>query len=160
MNIFFSLHQASAADISGWGWVLIFLVVVAILALILWWATQYTPQDPYTPKGEGHHAEHHEAASVEATRTAEVSVPVEPDDLKKIEGIGPKTERILNEHGIMTFAQLAETSEETLQAILDEAGFRLGDPGTWAEQAALAAKGDWEALETLQDALKGGRRVA
>ncbi len=160
MNILFSLHQASAADISGWGWVLIFLLVVAILALILWWATRYTPQDPYTPKGEGHHAEHQAAAPVEATRAAEVPAPLEPDDLKKIEGIGPKTERILNEHGIMTFAQLAATSEETLQAILDEAGFRLGDPGTWAEQAALAAKGDWEALETLQDALKGGRRVA
>ncbi len=160
MNLFFSLHQAPAMALSGWGWVLIFLLVVAVLALILWWATQYTPKDPYTPKGEGHHETHHEQAPAEAARLAEVEVPVEPDDLKKIEGIGPKTERLLNEHGIMTFAQLAETSEETLQAILDEAGFRLGDPGTWAEQAALAAKGEWEALAALQDALKGGRRVA
>ncbi|RMF48767.1 MAG: 50S ribosomal protein L27, partial [Anaerolineae bacterium] len=63
------------------------------------------------------------------------------------------------EHGILTFAQLAETPVETLQAILDEANFRLGDPGTWAEQAALAARGEWDALQTLQDSLKGGRRV-
>ncbi len=159
MNVFFSLHQAPAMALSGWGWVLVFLLVVAVLALILWWATQYTPQDAYTPRG-GHGEAHEAHAPAEAaSRSAAVEIPSEPDDLKKIEGIGPKTERILNEHGITTFAQLAEASVETLQAILDEAGFRLGDPGTWAEQAALAAKGEWETLETLQEQLKGGRRV-
>jgi hypothetical protein len=36
---------------------------------------------------------------------------------------------------------------------------RLADPTTWPEQAGIAAKGDWEALEQLQAMLKGGRRA-
>lgn len=83
------------------------------------------------------------------------------DDLKKIEGIGPKIEELLNAAGITTFQQLAEASEETLQKILDEAGpnFKLADPGTWKKQAALAAAGNWEELSALQESLKGGREV-
>jgi hypothetical protein len=30
---------------------------------------------------------------------------------------------------------------------------------TWPEQAKLAASGEWEALEKLQDELKGGKRT-
>jgi hypothetical protein len=36
---------------------------------------------------------------------------------------------------------------------------RLADPVAWREQAALAATGEWEALEALQGTLKGGRRA-
>ena len=32
------------------------------------------------------------------------------------------------------------------------------DPSTWPEQASLAAAGEWDALQALQDELKGGRR--
>jgi hypothetical protein len=47
-----------------------------------------------------------------------------------------------------------------LQEILAEAGIsQIADPSTWPEQAKLAAAGDWEGLETLQDQLEGGRRV-
>ncbi len=87
------------------------------------------------------------------------SVPVPPDNLKRIEGIGPKISGVLQEAGIKTFAQLAETEVSRLQAILDDAGIRLAYPETWPEQAALAAAGDWDALTALQDQLKGGRRV-
>ncbi len=155
MSMYFSLHHAPAMALTGWGWVLVFLLAVAVVWLLLWLATRRTPQDPYTPRGEAHH---HETAH--ADRSMAVEVPAEPDDLKKIEGIGPKTEAVLNEHGITTFAQLAAAGAEKIQAILDEAGLRLGDPTTWSEQAALAAKGQWEALTELQDSLKGGRRVA
>jgi hypothetical protein len=31
------------------------------------------------------------------------------------------------------------------------------DPESWPEQAALAAKGDWDALKKLQDELDGGK---
>ncbi len=159
MTTFFALQQAPAMALTGWGWVLVFLLVVAILWLLLWLATRYTPRDAYTPQGGHEHHEAHDEPQQAPARTVAADIPAEPDDLKKIEGIGPKTEHILNEHGILTFAQLAETPVETLQAILDEANFRLGDPGTWAEQAALAARGEWDALQTLQDSLKGGRRV-
>jgi len=81
------------------------------------------------------------------------------DDLKVIEGIGPKTQQVLANAGIVTFAQLAQTPAENILHIIREADLRLGDPTTWPEQAALAAKEEWAALETLQDELKWGRRV-
>ena len=82
-----------------------------------------------------------------------------PDDLKLIEGIGPAIARVLNEQGIHTFADLAGASLETLERILAGAGprFRIADPRSWAGQAALAARGDWDGLKAMQDLLKGGR---
>ena len=48
------------------------------------------------------------AATVPVTSLAAVPiVPVVPDDLKIVEGIGPKIEGVLNKEGILTFAQLA-----------------------------------------------------
>ncbi len=81
------------------------------------------------------------------------------DDLKKIEGIGPKIEELLNRKGIRTFRQLAQTSVEQLRAILQEAGprFRLANPGTWPRQAQMAAEERWDELQDYQDALQGGR---
>jgi len=60
-----------------------------------------------------------------------------PNDLTRINGIGPKVASLLNESGIRTFAQLAQTDVTTLQAILEKAGarYRLIDPTTWPEQA-------------------------
>ena len=96
-------------------------------------------------------------------RLAEIPVePVTPDDLKLIEGIGPKIAGVLNAAGIQTFAQLAETDPETIRKILldtDPRLARLGDPTTWPAQAKLAAAGDMEGLQSLQDSLKGGRQV-
>jgi len=83
----------------------------------------------------------------------------EPDDLTKVEGIGPKYSAALISAGIATFSQLAESSMETLEKIVSDAGMRRPRSiETWAEQAELAAKGDWDALEKLQDELDGGRR--
>ena len=83
------------------------------------------------------------------------------DDLQKIEGIGPKVSDSLHAAGITTFAQLAATPVAKLKEVLHAAGsrFAMMDPGTWPEQSALAAKGDWAALDKLEDELKGGRRV-
>ena len=82
------------------------------------------------------------------------------DDLKKIEGIGPKIEQLMNAAGIQTFRQLAQAPMEKLKQILDEAGprYKLADPGSWAKQAALAAQGKWDELKKLQDNLSGGRK--
>ncbi len=85
--------------------------------------------------------------------------PSEPDVLKKLEGIGPKVEQILNEAGITTYAELAKSDADKLREILAEAKLQMMNPDSWAEQAGLAAKGEWDALEKLQDELKGGRRV-
>ncbi len=81
------------------------------------------------------------------------------DDLKKIEGIGPKISELLNLSEIMTFQQLSETPVDTLKGILEDAGprYRVHNPTTWPQQAKLAADGKWDELKTLQDELDGGR---
>lgn len=81
------------------------------------------------------------------------------DDLKKIEGIGPKIAELLNEGGINTFAELAATAVERIQEILDAAGprYRVHNPTTWPQQSALAAEGKWDELKAWQDELNGGK---
>ncbi|MCP9767001.1 50S ribosomal protein L15 [Lacihabitans sp. LS3-19] len=81
------------------------------------------------------------------------------DDLTKIEGIGPKISELLVAGGIETFLKLSETSAEEVQEILNNAGgnFASHNPATWAEQAKLAADGNWDELKVLQDKLNGGR---
>ena len=80
------------------------------------------------------------------------------DDLKKIEGIGPKIASLLNAVGIITFSNLSSTPVRTLKKVLTDAGsrFQMHNPKTWAAQAKLAAKGEWEKLKKWQDELKGG----
>lgn len=87
-------------------------------------------------------------------------VIAKPDDLKKIEGIGPKIAGLLNAQGIMTFADLSKAKKATLTAVLADAGsrFKMHDPTTWPKQAKLAATGEWDKLAKLQDELKGGRK--
>ena len=87
------------------------------------------------------------------------AAPAAPDALKKLEGIGPKVEGVLNAAGISTFAELATADVEKLRDVLAEAKLQMMDPSGWIEQAELAAKGDWDALDKLQDELKGGRRA-
>ncbi len=96
------------------------------------------------------------AIPVEAVKSAEIVVV--PDDLKIIEGIGPKVNSLLNDAGIFTFSQLAETEESKIREILDQAGLRLLNPASWAEQAELAASGKMDDLKLLQDRLTAGRR--
>ena len=81
-----------------------------------------------------------------------------PDDLTRIEGIGPKVAKVLNEAGIRTFTDLANAKAQDVQEHLRAPGLQMMNPEGWIEQAALAAKGDWSALEKLQGELKGGRR--
>jgi predicted flap endonuclease-1-like 5' DNA nuclease/ribosomal protein S13 len=81
------------------------------------------------------------------------------DDLKAIEGIGPKIELLLHGAGIHSFADLADASVERLKEVLNKAGdrYRIHDPSTWPEQARLAAEGDMGKLKNYQEFLSGGR---
>ena len=85
--------------------------------------------------------------------------PNNPEDLKIVEGIGPKIEQILKAAGINTWKDLAETEPDKLRTLLDQAGdrFRMHDPSTWPQQAQLAANSQWEMLKEYQDFLVGGR---
>jgi large subunit ribosomal protein L27 len=83
------------------------------------------------------------------------------DDLTKIEGVGPKIAEILTNAGIATFEALSNADADKIREILAEAGnrYKSHDPTTWPQQAALARDGKWDELNTLQDALDGGRPV-
>lgn len=100
-------------------------------------------------------------AAGERTATVDLGAKAAPDDLTKIEGIGPKIEQVLADAGIITFAQLAATSAPRLREILTAAGsrYRITDPTTWPDQAALAAAGDWAGFNDLVGKLKAGRRA-
>lgn len=83
---------------------------------------------------------------------------VEEDDLKVIEGIGPKAEQLFKTSGILTWKGLSETSVERCNQILNKAGeqFAKYNPGTWPRQARLAYEGKWRDLQVWQQALHGG----
>ncbi|MFT5196105.1 MAG: NADH-quinone oxidoreductase subunit B [Candidatus Promineifilaceae bacterium] len=116
-----------------------------------------------------------EAAAIEAAAEAAANQPpideivneppppvviekvVPADDLKKVEGIGPKISSVLADAGVTTFAQLAALTADQIKEILKDK-VKIAYPDTWAEQAGLAAAGKWDELETLQNALQGGRR--
>ncbi|PWQ99003.1 helix-hairpin-helix domain-containing protein [Leucothrix arctica] len=84
-----------------------------------------------------------------ATATPAVEEVTNKDDLKKIEGIGPFFESLLNKAGITTYAQLKESDRDTLKEIIDAAGpdYRLHEPETWPYQAGLADRGEWKKLQ-------------
>ena len=77
---------------------------------------------------------------------------VEADDLRKIDGIGPKIAEILTKAGLDTFEQLAATTPEYLKTILEAAGqyYTRFDPESWPKQANFALHNGWEALEKWQ----------
>jgi hypothetical protein len=140
----FSVHVQQAQD-SGLPWWVWLLLVLVILVIAIWWySTRRPAEETYQPPSR----------MAEPMPTAP---PAAPDDLAVIEGIGPKIAALLQGAGITTFAELAETDPTRLESLLKEAELRLADPTSWPEQARLAAAGDWDALKSLQDRLKGGR---
>lgn len=126
------------------------LIIFIALMLFAWWmsrrpaASRPTERSMATPVQED--------APV-------VGGAADSTDLTIIEGIGPVIQKTLNAAGILTLSQLASAPVERLQSILDAAGLRLGDPATWPEQAALAARGDWDQFKQFTETLKAGRRV-
>ena len=86
-----------------------------------------------------------QASAFAATRSAAAG-----DDLQALEGIGPAYARRLNDRGITTFAQLAETDEATLADIISAPAWRRINFANWTAQAQLAAAGDEAGLRELQ----------
>ncbi len=80
------------------------------------------------------------------------------DDLKKIEGIGPKIAGIFNEAGIDSFTKLANTDIAKLKELLESAGSRYASkiPDSWPKQAEMASEGKWDELKKWQEEVKGG----
>lgn len=90
-------------------------------------------------------------------------LPIEPppspsiekgDDFTRLHGIGSRLAGVLNNAGIHTYQQLANTPIAHLDKVLRAAGVRLSNLETWPEQARLAFAGDWEGLEAWRQRLK------
>jgi predicted flap endonuclease-1-like 5' DNA nuclease len=84
---------------------------------------------------------------------------IKEDDLKIVEGIGPKIEALFNAAGISTWRELSETPTEKLQSILNAGGenYAIHNPSTWSKQALLAYQGKWQELKDWQRGLLGGK---
>ena len=101
------------------------------------------------------------AAAVKVEKAAAAPKAAAPkstkaDDLKKIEGIGPKIAETLVAAGIATFADLAKAKPAAIaEMIAGVRGNHVTD--TWPQQAKLAADGKWDELKVLQDKLDGGK---
>jgi len=113
---------------------------------------------------EGISASGAKKAAPKAEKVAEAKAPKaakKADDLKLIEGVGPKAAEALVAAGITTYAKLAKTSADAVKAILEASESKLShlDPTTWAQQAQLAADGKMDELKKLQDELNGGKAV-
>jgi len=104
-----------------------------------------------TPKKE-------EAKEVAAPKAKAPKKSSKGDDLKKIEGVGPKAAEALANAGLDTFAKVAKADAAKMKEILTEASSRLAHlvTDTWPKQAGLAAAGKWDELKELQDRLDGG----
>ena len=96
-------------------------------------------------------------AEDEATRPANLTEKPEgaPDDLKKIRGVGPKLEKMLNEMGIWHFRQIAEWGPEEVAWVDRNLPAFKGrvSRDNWVEQARVLAAGG--ATEFSQRVEKG-----
>lgn len=187
--LFTQLALQTTTSNSQWWW--LFIVGLILLVAFFYWWQQVSEKDLATlvafekqhPQGlamppgfslpaaasdapddhdhgvHGHGVHGHDAH--DAHGETAVFTPADPDDLKRIEGIGPKIADLLNQAGIFTYAQLAAAAVADLNQILEKAGprYELADPASWPQQAKLAAVGDWTALDALQETLKGGRQA-
>jgi predicted flap endonuclease-1-like 5' DNA nuclease len=84
---------------------------------------------------------------------------VKENDLKIVEGIGPKIEKLFQAEGIDTWKILAETDVDRCKAILKGGGekFKVHDPTSWPLQAKMCYHNQWHELLKWQDGHKGGR---
>ncbi|MEX0274437.1 MAG: 30S ribosomal protein S2, partial [Flavobacteriaceae bacterium] len=121
-----------------------------------------TPAEPETVVEEAVEEEVAAATEEPKAEAAAEEAPVEkasaPDDLTKVEGIGPKTAEALINAGIATYADLSKTKADKIKEVITEASSRLAhlDPTSWPKQAKMAADGKWDELKEWQDNVKGG----
>jgi predicted flap endonuclease-1-like 5' DNA nuclease len=141
----------------------------ALTALVLWWlylqprSAERRSQPaarPRTPPAGRRPSPPPTRAAPQRERTeGPAARETAEDDLTLVYGIGPARAARLREAGIATFAALAVADAEQLRDILSGVGVGVAnaDVSSWPEQAALAARGDWDGLETYQEQLREER---
>jgi predicted flap endonuclease-1-like 5' DNA nuclease len=90
------------------------------------------------------------AAQVRGAPAAPAARPVEPDDLKEVEGIGPVAERLLRQVGVTTRGQLAGMDPEALDEL------RAREPAL----PDTVRMGEWVRAARRLEASRQGRRAA
>lgn len=143
------------------GWLVwVVLIIFLLMVLLGWWvSSKGLLKRDEEPRPIEHGHDQHALVEPVVSHSAPVEAAI-PDDLTKLEGIGPKVAQVLAGMGITTFDSLAKADPAHLRTALDAAGYKYMEPAGWIEQAAFAARGDTEGLKKLQDSLKGGRKVA
>ncbi len=133
-------RAVQAAAGLDWGLPLVLLLIGLAIAAWNWYETRpATSTQAMTPQASATHVW---------------------DDLAYLEGIGPKMASALVANGIDSFDRLAHASEDEIRAAIKAAGLRFAPSlPTWPEQAAYAARGDWDGLAAYQKTLVGGRKA-
>lgn len=142
--------------IPPWAW---FLIIVFIILLVWWLLVRSAERQNETLTNlKPMHDE--EPGHSEKSPPVEVKPEIdkEPDDLTRIEGIGPKVSAALVNAGIKSYETLAKADVNDLKQILESAGYKYMDPGTWPEQAGLLSEGKSEEFKLFIEGLKGGRK--
>ncbi|RKN83031.1 hypothetical protein [Ulvibacterium marinum] len=78
---------------------------------------------------------------------------IKQDDLKLVEGIGPKIMQMFQDAGIKTWKDLSETPVARCKEILETGGerYKVHDPASWPMQAKMAYEGKWKELFKWQE---------
>ena len=94
-----------------------------------------------------------------ADAKAALGKTVKQDDLKIVEGIGPKISGMFSDAGIKTWKALSETAVADCQKVLDGGGnrYKVHDPASWPMQTKMAYEGKWAELAKWQDEHKHGK---
>ena len=84
---------------------------------------------------------------------------IKQDDLKIVEGIGPKIEGLFHNYNIKTWKDLSNITVSKCREVLDSGGekYRLHDPASWPMQARMCYEGKWKDLYRWQEEHKHGK---
>jgi predicted flap endonuclease-1-like 5' DNA nuclease len=108
-----------------------------LVALLLWWWMQDDFSDEKRVSDD--RIELAPDGLDDTPSAADEHAVVTPDDLTKIDGIGPKYAQVLQAADVVTFAQLAVLHPENIREIFQAAGGRVPNPTAWPERAAQLA---------------------
>ena len=127
----FSIYYLQAGQ-NPIAWIWYMLLTVVVLLLIFWWVNRRNDVPLKEP-----------SSTVLPAR--------EPfaEDLQKIEGIGPKVSRVLNEAGITTFEALARANPADIQKRLNATGLQMMNREGWIELQKEIGR-DWNAYRVAK----------
>ena len=99
---------------------------------------------------EGSEAQSTASSTTSSSTTS--ATTTQQDDLTRIRGIGPATQKLLRRSGVTSFELLNECGTDRLQQILTAGGskFSMIDPSQWTTQARFAKSNDWTGLSKWQ----------